>query len=125
MSTREENNNPNQDQNQNQNQNQNPNQNQQQGFDQNRNQQNPNEGFNQNPTDDFNQNPNTGRNAEPFKITGNWGKQSSQLKEKYNQLTDSDLKFEPGKENQLLDQIGTKLNKSRDEVIDIINKCEV
>lgn len=72
-----------------------------------------------------NQNSNTGKQNEPFEITGNWGKQSTQLKQQHPELTDADLKFEPGKENQLLDNIGTKLNKSRDEVIDIINKCEV
>ena len=70
-------------------------------------------------------NPNEGKQNQPFKITGNWGKQSTQLKQQHPELTDADLKFEPGKENQLLDTIGTKLNKSRDEVIDIINRFEV
>lgn len=60
-----------------------------------------------------------------FKISGNWAKQSVQLKEKFSQLTDSDLKFEPGKENELLQRVETRLNKKRDEVINIINKCEV
>jgi uncharacterized protein YjbJ (UPF0337 family) len=60
-----------------------------------------------------------------FKISGNWAKQSDQLKEKFSQLTDSDLKFEPGKENELLQRVETRLNKKRDEVINIINKCEV
>ncbi len=72
-----------------------------------------------------NPNSNMGKHAGNFEITGNWGKQSTQLKEQYRQLTDSDLRFEPGKENQLLDKIGTKLNKTRDEVIDIINQCGV
>lgn len=72
-----------------------------------------------------NPNSNMGKHAGNFEITGNWGKQSTQLKEQYQQLTDSDLRFEPGRENQLLDKIGNKLNKTRDEVIDIINKCEV
>ncbi|MNE96344.1 hypothetical protein D3C87_28160 [compost metagenome] len=76
-------------------------------------------------TTEKNTNPNMGKRTGNFEITGNWGKQSTQLKEQYQQLTDSDLKFEPGKENQLLDSIGNKLNKTRDEVIDIINKCEV
>ncbi|TSJ41353.1 hypothetical protein FO442_14805 [Fluviicola chungangensis] len=67
-------------------------------------------------------NSGTGKNTAPFQITGNWGKQSSQLKEQYSQLTDSDLNFQPGQENQLLDKLGTKLNKSRDEVINILNQ---
>lgn len=61
----------------------------------------------------------------PYEITGNWGKQSTQLKQQYSQLTDEDLKFEPGKEDELLGRIGNRLNKSRDEVIDIINRYEV
>lgn len=135
MSVREENNqNPNQGSNQNPNQgtNQNPNDNSNQNREEGS--QNPNQqgsaqntgqqGSQQNPNQQgFNQN--AGKENKPFEITGNWGKQSTQLKEQYSQLTDTDLKFEPGKENQLLDQIGTKLNKSRDEVIDIINRCEV
>lgn len=62
------------------------------------------------------------KSIEAFKITGNWEKQSKQLKEKYSQLTDADLKFEPGKENELLTRVESRLNKKRDEVINIINK---
>lgn len=57
-----------------------------------------------------------------FKIGANWGAQSKQLKEKFSQLTDSDLKFEAGKENDLLNRVEKRLNKKRDEVIQIINK---
>ncbi|MFZ4784013.1 MAG: hypothetical protein ACOYLH_00960 [Flavobacteriales bacterium] len=62
------------------------------------------------------------KSIEAFKITGNWEKQSKLLKEKYSQLTDADLKFEPGKENDLLKRVETRLNKKREEVINIINK---
>jgi len=65
------------------------------------------------------------KKTESFKISGDWTKQSEQLKDKFSQLTDSDLKFEPGKENELLQRVETRLNKKRDEVINIINKCEV
>lgn len=58
----------------------------------------------------------------PFVITGNWEEQSKQLKEKYSQLTDADLKFEPGKEDSLLTRVENRLNKKRDEVINIIKK---
>ena len=60
--------------------------------------------------------------VESFKITGNWDTQSKGLKEKYATLTDSDLKFEPGKEGELLGRIQTRLNKNREEVINIIKK---
>jgi uncharacterized protein YjbJ (UPF0337 family) len=62
------------------------------------------------------------KTEEPFKITGNWNDQAKQLKTKFNQLTDSDLKFEPGKEPELLTRIEKRLNKKRDEVINIIKK---
>lgn len=57
-----------------------------------------------------------------FKITGNWSDQSKALKSKYAQLTDEDLKFEAGKENDLLKKVETRLNKKREEVINIIKK---
>lgn len=60
--------------------------------------------------------------AVDFKITGDWGKQSKQLKEKFNQLTDADLKFETGKENELLGRMETRLDKKREDVISIIKQ---
>ena len=64
------------------------------------------------------------KSNEAFKITGNWNTQSKQLKSKFSQLTDSDLKFETGKENELLGRVETRLNKKRDEVINIIRKVQ-
>lgn len=61
-------------------------------------------------------------NGETFKITGDWKTQSKELKAKFNQLTDDDLKFETGKENELLTRIENRLHKKRDEVIALINK---
>ena len=62
--------------------------------------------------------------AEAFKITGNWSDQSKQLKTKYSQLTDEDLKFEEGKENDLIKRVETRLNKNREEVVSIIKKVQ-
>ncbi|HTL81280.1 MAG TPA: hypothetical protein VL651_06230 [Bacteroidia bacterium] len=62
--------------------------------------------------------------SEAFKVTGDWAIQSRQLKEKFSQLTDSDVKFEEGKENELLSRIENRLNKKREEVISIIRKGE-
>lgn len=58
----------------------------------------------------------------PFKITGDWDAQAKQLKNKFSQLTDSDVKFETGKESELLGRLQSKLNKKREEVIQIIQK---
>lgn len=60
---------------------------------------------------------------EGFKIT-NWDESSKKLKEQFSQLTDADLKFETGKENDLLNRIENRINKRRSEVIDIINKTQ-
>lgn len=62
------------------------------------------------------------KTPESFKMIGNWDTQSKELKSKYNQLTDADLKFEVGKENDLLKRVETRLNKNREEVINIIKK---
>jgi hypothetical protein len=59
---------------------------------------------------------------EGFKITGDWSIQSKKLQLKYAQLTDADLKFETGKEEDLLKRIETRLNKKREEVVNIIKK---
>lgn len=62
--------------------------------------------------------------TEGFKITGNWEKRTKQLKHKFSQLTDADLKYETGKDEELLKRLGTRLNKGREEVINIIRKEE-
>jgi len=62
------------------------------------------------------------KNDGTFKITGNWEAQSKQLKAKFSQLTDADLKFETGKETELLTRVESRLNKKRDEVINILRK---
>lgn len=61
--------------------------------------------------------------SEKFKIIGDWNEQSKELKEKFSQLTDSDLKFEPGKEKELIERVGNRLNKKADEVMNIIKKA--
>jgi hypothetical protein len=60
-----------------------------------------------------------------FTITGNWDLQSKQLKEKYTSLTDEDVKFESGKEHELIKRLETRLNKKRDEVIHILKRGRV
>ena len=65
-------------------------------------------------------------NNELFKITKDWDWQSKLLlKENFGQLTLADLKFERGKENELLDRIGTRLSKTRQEIINILRKLKL
>ena len=60
-----------------------------------------------------------------FKIVGNWDEQSKKLKEEFSELTDEDLKFETGKEFELLHRIEARLNKKRDAVIKILKKGQL
>jgi uncharacterized protein YjbJ (UPF0337 family) len=57
---------------------------------------------------------------KPFKITGDWKIQSKQLKEKFSALTDWDLLFTEGKERELVEKVGNRLRKNREEVIDLL-----
>lgn len=63
--------------------------------------------------------------SEHFKITGSWDSKSKKLKAKYPQLTDTDLKFEPGKESELLSRLESRLKKTREEVISLIKSVEL
>lgn len=67
---------------------------------------------------DINQN----KHNEAFTVTENWTDRSEQLKEEFLQLTDTDLKFETNKENEMLDRVAFKLHKNRYEVMDIIDR---
>ena len=67
---------------------------------------------------------NKNKTAEAFKITGDWKEQSKQLKTKYSLLTDDDLKFEAGKENELLKRVENRLSKSREQVVNIIKSVQ-
>lgn len=59
---------------------------------------------------------------ENFVIKGNWALQSIKLKEMFSQLSNEDLLFEYGKDDELMNRIETKLNKSKDEVIILLQK---
>jgi hypothetical protein len=52
----------------------------------------------------------------------NWEVQSKGLQEQYPLLTDQDLLYETGKENELICRIQTRLNKSQEEVLNILQK---
>lgn len=64
----------------------------------------------------------TANEKASFKISGDWVLQSKLLRRRYPQLTPSDLEFEIDRENDLLKRIENRLNKKRDEVIEIIKK---
>lgn len=55
-----------------------------------------------------------------FEISNDWNLKSKLLRRRYPQLTTSDLNFEKDDEDNLLERISNRLNKKRDEVIEII-----
>jgi uncharacterized protein YjbJ (UPF0337 family) len=54
-------------------------------------------------------------------IEGNWNQVKGKLKQKYSDLTDDDLTYVDGKEDELLGRLQEKLGKSKDEIKDEIN----
>ncbi len=62
------------------------------------------------------------KSTEVFKISGDWSQQANELKDRYPSLTDSDLKFERGREEDLIKRIVLRLHKKREEVINIDKK---
>lgn len=49
-------------------------------------------------------------------IEGNWNEIKGKLKQKYGDLTDDDLTFAKGKEDELYGRLQKKLGKSKEEV---------
>lgn len=56
-----------------------------------------------------------------LRIKGNWNEMKGKLKQRYADLTDDDLTYAEGKEDELLGRLQQKLGKSRDEIRDEIN----
>ena len=59
---------------------------------------------------------------DSFVVTGNWANQSKALKATFSDLTDQDLKFEKGQEKELISRIAERLDKNREEVVNILKK---
>ncbi len=57
-----------------------------------------------------------------LKIKGRWNEIKGNLKQKYGNLTDDDLKFAEGKEDELLGRLQQKTGKTKDQLIEEINK---
>lgn len=49
-------------------------------------------------------------------VKGNWNMVKGKLKEAYGTLTDDDLMYEEGKEDELYGRIQNRIGKGRDEV---------
>ncbi len=55
-----------------------------------------------------------------FRIYGNWAEQSKALQLKYPLLTNEDLRFDFGREEELIRKMSDRLDKTREEVVWII-----
>lgn len=54
---------------------------------------------------------------DKLRMKGAWNEVKGKLKQKYGELTDDDLTYAEGKEDELLGQLQKKLGKSREELI--------
>ncbi|MEX0661139.1 MAG: CsbD family protein [Balneolaceae bacterium] len=55
-----------------------------------------------------------------LKIKGNWNVVKGKIKSKYGELTDDDLAFAEGQEDQLVGRLQQKLGKTKEEITDEI-----
>jgi uncharacterized protein YjbJ (UPF0337 family) len=51
-----------------------------------------------------------------LELKGNWNEIKGKLKQKYGQLTDDDLTFAEGKDDELLGRLQQRLGKTKDEI---------
>ena len=51
-----------------------------------------------------------------LQFKGSWNEEKGKLKQKYGQLTDNDLTFADGKEDELLGRLQQKLGKSKEDL---------
>ena len=55
-------------------------------------------------------------------IKGNWNEVAGKLKQKYAELTDDDLLYSEGKEEELLGKLQQKLGKTKEEIHKLLAK---
>jgi len=56
-------------------------------------------------------------------IKGNWNQIKGKLKQQYGSLTDNDLTYSEGKEDELIGRLQEKTGEAKEKLIDIINKA--
>lgn len=59
---------------------------------------------------------------EKLQVKGAWNELKGKLKQKYGQLTDDDLTFAEGKEDELYGRLQKRLGKTKEEIRDEIEK---
>lgn len=56
-----------------------------------------------------------------LRLKGNWNELKGKVKQKYAELTDDDLLYEEGKDDELIGRLQKKTGKARDEIVDWLN----
>lgn len=56
-----------------------------------------------------------------LKLNGSWNETKGKIKQTYGDLTDDDLTYEEGKDDELVGRLQTKLGKTKDEIVKWIN----
>jgi uncharacterized protein YjbJ (UPF0337 family) len=57
---------------------------------------------------------------DKLEFEGTWNEMKGRIKKSYASLTDDDLTYQEGKEDEMLGKVQQKLGKTRDEVIKMI-----
>jgi len=55
-------------------------------------------------------------------LKGNWNEIKGKLKQKYGQLTDDDLVFAEGKDDEMMGRLQKKLGKTKEEIRGVLEK---
>ena len=63
------------------------------------------------------------KNMNTLQMKGNWNIVKGKLRQKYAQLTDDDLKYVEGKEEELFGRIQKRTGKTRQEVEQALDEC--
>jgi uncharacterized protein YjbJ (UPF0337 family) len=59
-------------------------------------------------------------NSKELKLKGNWNTIKGKIKQQYAHLSDDDLKYEEGKDDELVGRLQNKIGKTKEEVIEWI-----
>jgi len=57
-----------------------------------------------------------------LRLKGAWNEVKGKIKQSYADLTDDDLLYEEGKEDEMIGRLQTKTGKTRDQVVDWLNE---
>jgi uncharacterized protein YjbJ (UPF0337 family) len=60
--------------------------------------------------------------ATSDKLKGNWNQFKGKLKQEYDDLSEDDLKYEEGQEDELIGRIQEKTGKAKEEIKSFIDK---